>query len=78
MTQAVKELQIAFQSLEAALVSLKLVLNSQKTKFMCFLKAQSQVLDNLSIFTSDGKIIERVPSYYNPNSGNVGTFFKFE
>ncbi len=30
---------------------------------MFFSKAQTQVLDNLSIFTSDGKIIERVPSY---------------
>ncbi len=30
---------------------------------MFFSKAQAQVLDNLSIFTSDGKIIERVPSY---------------
>ncbi len=28
-----------------------------------FSKAQAQVLDKLSIFTSDGKIIERVPFY---------------
>ncbi len=38
--QAEKELQIAFQSLEDALVSFKLVLNSQKTKFMFSSKAQ--------------------------------------
>ncbi len=43
ITQAVKEIQIAFQSLEDALVSLKLVLNSQNTKFMVFSKAQAQV-----------------------------------
>ncbi len=63
ITLAVKELQIAFQSLEDALVSLKLVLNSQNTKVIFFSKAQAQVLDNLSIFTSDGKMIERVPFY---------------
>ncbi len=39
MTQAVKELQAAFQSLEDALISLKFVLNSQKTKFMFFFKS---------------------------------------
>ncbi len=36
---AVQELQAAFQSLQTSLLSLKLVLNSQKTKFMVFSKA---------------------------------------
>ncbi len=39
ITLAVKELQIAFQSLEDALVSLKLVLNSQNTKVIFFFKS---------------------------------------
>ncbi len=48
ITQVVNELQVAFQSLKDAQVSLKLVLNSQKIKFMFFLKAQVQVSSTLS------------------------------
>ena len=60
---AVQELQAAFQSLQTSLLSLKLVLNTQKMKFMVFTKAQSHLPGAFGIFTSEGKSIERVPSH---------------
>lgn len=60
---AVQELQTAFQALQYTLLSLKLVLNTQKTKFMVFSKARAQLLDNCGILSLDGKSIERVSSY---------------
>jgi len=60
---AVQELQTAFQALQSTLLSLKLVLNTQKTKFMVFSKARVQPLDNCGLLSLDGKSIERVSSY---------------
>ena len=53
--QAEQQLQTACQSLQTLLLSLKVVLNNQKIKFMVFSKARSQLHDECSIFKSDGE-----------------------
>lgn len=58
MVQVVQKLQSALGSLQGTLLSLKLFLNAQKTKYMIFLKSRSQKVEDVSIFTSDGKSIE--------------------
>ena len=54
--------QAAFQSLQASLYGLKVVLNVQKTKFMTFTRART-LPENISIVTSGGLSIEKVSSY---------------
>ena len=58
MVQAVEELQTAFQSLQASLYGLKVVLNVQKTKFMTFTRART-LPEKASIVTSGGLSIEK-------------------
>ena len=48
LVQAVDELQTAFQSLQAPLYDLKLVLNLQKTKFMTFTRARTQPMVSIA------------------------------
>lgn len=59
--QAVEELQTAFQSLQSSFQELKLALNAKKTKFMVFSRALTQ--PDVSIHTSQGSAIEKVPHY---------------
>ena len=54
---ATKNLQLAFNALQVALVELRLLLNASKTKFMVFTR------DNLAIISSSGSSIERVSEY---------------
>jgi hypothetical protein len=60
LVQAFEELQTVFQSLQASLNGLKLVLNVQKTKFMTFNSYNSK---KVSIVMSGGLSIEKVSSY---------------
>ena len=59
--QAVEEFQTAFQSMQASLYGLKLVLNVQKTTFMTFARARTQP-EKVSIVTSGGLSNEKVTS----------------
>ena len=60
---AMEKLQHAFNTLQDALIALKLVLNSSKTKFMIFSRAQNINYDFLHINTFNGSPIERVTEY---------------
>ena len=57
-----EKLQSAFNTIQGNLHKLRLVLNSDKTKIMCFSK--SRKTDNVcQIVTLDKRVIERVPVY---------------
>lgn len=62
LNQALEFLQDAFQTLQHSLLKLKLVLNSEKTKFMTFTRSRSNVVVP-TISTLDGTFLERVTSY---------------
>ncbi len=62
LEQALQQLQDAFQVLQHSLLQLKLVLNSNKTKYMIFSCGRTKVTD-LTITTLNGSFIERVSSY---------------
>lgn len=62
LAQAVTGLQTVFDSFQLSLSDLKLVLNSQKTKWMLFSRTHS-ISDNLSICTLQGEKIDSVLSY---------------
>ncbi|XDV21754.1 hypothetical protein PO909_026778 [Leuciscus waleckii] len=62
LTQAMKQLQNAFQVLQHSLAQLKLVLNPKKTKYMIFSRGRSKVTD-IQIMTSNDLPLERVSSY---------------
>ena len=56
-------LQIAFDSLQTTLSELRLILNSDKTKFMLFTRARNIEFESLLITTADGSPIEKVSEY---------------
>ncbi len=62
LEQALQQLQDAFQDLQRSLLQLKLVLISNKTKYMIFSRGRTKVTD-LTITTLNGTFIERVSSY---------------
>ena len=59
LVKAVEELQTAFQSLQASIYGLNLVLNAQRTKFMTFTRARP-LPEKVSIVTYGGISIEKV------------------
>ena len=60
---AIERLQLAFDTIQAALANLKLVLNTDKTKFMVFTRARKDDTVQQDIFTKNKSIIERVSEY---------------
>ena len=64
---ATDNLQLSFYLLQDTLADLKLVLNSQKSKFMLFSRAKTADLRKLHILTADGSLIERVSEYLKSN-----------
>ena len=62
LKQALQQLQDAFLIMQRSLLLLKLVLNSNKTKYMIFSRGRTKVTD-LTITTLNGSLIERVSSY---------------
>ena len=61
--QSVQNLQSSFNTLQNCLVDLRLVLNTEKTKYMCFSRARITHFNDLIIHTNNGSHIERVTEY---------------
>ena len=60
---AVEHLQAAFKEMEAQLLSLRLVLNVDKTKMMIFTKSRDTTNCWPTLFTAQGTLIETVTTY---------------
>lgn len=60
---ATEKLQLCFNVLQEALISLKLALNVKKTKFMLFSQSRNLDCNNTLLSTIDSSLIERVTEY---------------
>lgn len=60
---AVSRLTSDFAAVQEALMNVKLVLNTGKTKYMLFSKSRKSVSVGLHLHCLNGSVIEQIPAY---------------